>query len=264
MTINVGGEHYEIQGKPLAPPKDKPYQPLQDSHTYLCSPSYETQLFLLVGHMSNQFSVRPSKGIVDEALEKLQNSLAAATRRGKGDEKGGPEIISNTVDPELQKKQAEAAEKERIKAQRRRETAAEKATMPRGYVGRMTANDLEGGSGRRAPASKPRSKPKRKADYDSDDSAPRGGLRQDEYDREDEFLASSDEDEQPEQDDDEESEEEYHRERPKAKRAKISKPDSDEDAEGEDDDEEVVAPAASEPVGRGRKRNVLDDDDDDE
>ena len=268
MTIAVGGEHYELQSKPLAPPMDKPYQPLSDSHIYLCSPAIESQLFVVVGHMSSQFSVRPNKGIVDEALEKLQASLAAATRRGKGDEKGGPEIISNTIDPELQKKQAELAEKDRLKAQRRRDQAAEKASLPRGYGGRgtMTVDDLEGGRGRRAPASKPRSKPKRKADYDSDDSAPRGGLRNDEYDREDDFLASSDEEDEPELEDDEE-EEEFESERPKAKRAKTSKHQgSDEDAEADLDDDEIMAPAPSEPVGRGRKQrhNVIDDEDDDE
>jgi RNA polymerase-associated protein LEO1 len=276
-TVAVGDQHYELQTKPLAPPKDsKVYQEVLDSHSYLASPSITSQLLVVVGHMSNQYTVRPNKDIEDDALERLQQSLAAATRRGNRDEKSGPELITNTIDPELQKKQAEMAEKERLRAQRRRETAAEKANMPKiGYGGRggLSVDDLEG-RGRRAPASKPRPKArKHRPEYDSDDDRPKGGYREDEYDKEDDFLASSDEDlEEAERDDDDDEDEilddESDRGAPKTKKRKLSKQldegsDADADAEADLDDEDVpVAPATSEPSGRGRKRNIIEDDDD--
>lgn len=280
-TISIGDQHYVLQTKPLAPPKDsKPYQEVQDSHSYVAAPSITSQLLVMIGHMANQYTVRPNKDIEDDALEKLQRSLAAATRGGnKGDEKSGPQVITNTQDPELQKKRAEVAEKERMKAQRRRETAAEKANLPRRPGGGLSVDDLEGRAGRRAPGSgrKPPSakRPRRRAEYDSDDDLPRGRNREDEYDKEDGFLASSDEDleEGQEGDEDEEEEmidEESETEEPRAKKLKPSKPeesggiDADADADVDFAEEDATAPPASgEPAtGRGRKRNIIEDDDD--
>jgi RNA polymerase-associated protein LEO1 len=277
-TIGVGDQHYELQGKPLAPPRDsKTYQEVQDSHAYLASPSIASQLLVIVGHMTNQYTVRPNKDIEDDALEKLQKSLAAATRGGHkgGDDKGGPELITNTEDPELQKKKAELAEKERMRLQRRRETAAEKANIPKhslGGRGGLSVDDLEGRSGRRAPGAGRNKGPKprrRRPEYDSDDELPRGRNREDEYDKEDDFLASSDEEELAEGDDDDEEEllDESDREQPKSKRQKTSKAadlsDADADAEADlDDDEAPVAGGSTEPAGRGRKRLIIEDDDD--
>jgi RNA polymerase-associated protein LEO1 len=278
-TISVGDQHYALQEKPLAPPIDsKTYQEVQDSHSYVAAPSITSQMVVTVGHMTKQYTVRPNKDVEDDALEKLQKSLEAATRAKKGDDKMGPRVITNTQDPELQKKRAELAEKERLRAQRRRETAAEKANLPRRPGGGLSVDDLEGRGGRRAPGSarKPpgAKRARRRPDYDSDDDLPRGRNREDEYDKEDDFLASSDEDleEGLEGDDDEEEEmvdEESDTEEPKAKKLKTSKPEetSDADADGEadlEDDEVAAAPAASEAAGggRGRKRNVIEDDDD--
>ncbi|CZR61174.1 related to LEO1 Extremely hydrophilic protein [Phialocephala subalpina] len=278
-TISVGDQHYELQSKPLAPPRgSKTYSETQDSHFYLATPSIASQLLLLVGHMSNQHTVRPNKDIEDDALEKLQKSLAAAARRGNKDDKG-PELVANTEDPELQKKRAEIAEKERMRAQRRRETAAEKASQAHrpggGRSGGLSLDDLEGRSGRRAPASgrKPPKPRKRRPDYDSDDDLPKGRSREDEYDMEDDFLAPSDDEEAPEGDDDEDEEEilddESERDEPKAKKQKVSRQedvsDADADAEADLDDEEApAAPVVAEAAGRGRKRNIIEDDDDDD
>lgn len=278
-TISIGDQHYELQTKPLAPPRDsKTYQEVQDSHSYFASPSVTSQLLLMVGHMTNQYTVRPNKDIEDDALEKLQRSLAAATRGGhKGDDKNGPELITNTQDPELQKKRAEIAEKERMRAQRRRETAAEKANQTRSGargLGGLSVDDLEGRAGRRVPGSgrKPSAKrPRRRPEYDSDDDLPRGRTREDEYDKEDDFLASSDEDleEGVEGDDDDEEEMlDDDSDEPKAKKQKPSKPvegsDADADAEADLDDEEAPAAqsAGEPPAGRGRKRNIIEDDED--
>jgi RNA polymerase-associated protein LEO1 len=277
-TISVGDQHYELQTKPLAPPRDsKTYQEVQDSHSYVATPSLVSQLLVMVGHMTNEYTVRPNKEVEDDALEKLQRSLAAATRGGhKGDDKNGPELITNTQDPELQKKRAELAEKERMRAQRRREAAAEKAGLrgPVGGRGGLSVDDLEG-RGRRAPGSarKPAKQRRHRPEYDSDDDLPRGGRnREDEYDKEDDFLASSDEDLEEGGDDDEDEEEmldeESERDEPKPKKQKLSKPeetsDADADAEADlDDDEAPAAPIVNEPaVGRGRKRNIIEDDED--
>ena len=280
-TISVGEQHFELQTKPLAPPRDsKTYQEVQDSHSYFASPSVNSQLLVMVGHMINQYTVRPNKDIEDDALEKLQKSLAAATRGvgAKGDDKNGPELITNTQDPELQKKRAEIAEKERMRAQRRRDTAAERANLNRSGgrgLGGLNLDDLEGRAGRRIPGSgrKPSAKrPRHRPDYDSDDDLPRGRTREDEYDKEDGFLASSDEDLEEEVADDDEEEEmlDDDSDEPKAKKQKSSKPDegTDEDADAEADLDDVdppAAPAAGEPAaGRGRKRNVIEDDEEDE
>ena len=280
-TMSVGEQHYVLQTKPLAPPRDsKTYQEVQDSHSYVASPSIASQLLVMVGHMTNQHTVRPNKDIEDDALEKLQRGLAAATRgSAKGDVKDGPALIMNTQDPELQKKRAEMAEKERMRAQRRRETAAEKASLGaprRSGIGGLNVDDLEGRGGRRAPGSgrKPpgAKRPRRRPEYDSDDDLPRGRTREDEYDKEDDFLADSDEElEEVDEDEDEDDllDDESEREEPKAKKQKTqSKPeeisDADADAEADLEDDEAPAPgASSEPAGRGRKgRNIIEDDDD--
>jgi RNA polymerase-associated protein LEO1 len=278
-TLAIGDQHYELQTKPLAPQRDsKPYLEVQDSHAYIATPSMEAQLLTLFGHMTNEFTVRPNKDLEDDALERLQKSLAAAAR--KGNDKNGPELIINQEDPELQKKRAEMAEKEQMRLQRRRETAAEKASASgsRRGAGTLTVDDLEGGrrrgpnTGRKPPGT---NRPRRKADYDTDDDLPRGRGREDEYDKEDDFLASSDEELEEGGGDDEEEEEilddESDREEPKAKKQKTSsKPEevSDADADGEadmDDDEAPAVQASNEGAGgRGRKRNVIEDDEDDE
>ena len=281
-TIAVGDQHFVLQTKPLAPPKDsKTYQEVQDSHSYIASPSIASQLLVMVGHLTNQHTVRPNKDIEDDALEKLQRGLAAAARgSSKVDAKDGPALIMNTQDPELQKKQAELAEKDRLRAQRRRETAAEKASLGvsrRPGLGGLNVDDLEGrgarrlpGSGRKPPGTK---RQRRRPEYDSDDDLPRGRTREDEYDKEDDFLADSDEELEVGEDEEEEDEmidDESEKEEPKAKKQKTqSKPeelsDADADAEADLEDDEAPAPVTNtEPAGgRGRKgRNIIEDDDD--
>ncbi|EKD15890.1 uncharacterized protein L3040_003253 [Drepanopeziza brunnea f. sp. 'multigermtubi'] len=276
-TLSIGDQHYELQTASLAPSKEgKNYESVKDSHQYLASPSLHSQLMVVVGHMTNQYTVRPNKDIQDDAVENLQKNLAAAARGGKRDDKNGPELITNTEDPELQKRKAEVAEKERLRAQRRRETAAERANHPRGQTrGGLSTEDLEGRSGRRAPgpgrkAPKPR---RRTTEYDSDDDLPRGGRnREDEYDKEDDFLASSDEEMEEGGEDDEEEEildEDSDRDRHRSKKQKLSKSrpeetsDADADAEADlDDDEAPAPPVITEPTNRGRKRNIIEDDDD--
>jgi RNA polymerase-associated protein LEO1 len=291
ITLAIGDQTYELLAKPLAPElrdKDgKGYQDVLDSHQYVATPYVESQVLHIVGHMTNQFTVKPNKEIDDDALEKLQSSLSAAAKGGhKRDNKDGIAIISSTQDPELQKKQAEMLEKEKLKAQRRRENAAARIEQQAGRVrsgmGGLSIDDLERGASRFPGSRKKRTAPvgprraRRKADYDSDDEdVPRGRNREDEYDLEDDFLAPSDE-ELEEGDGDDESEEEIDEgsedESPKTKKQKTSnikadadaEGDSDVDAEGEIDDVIVQEqPAATEATaGRSRRRVIIDDDED--
>jgi RNA polymerase-associated protein LEO1 len=290
VTLHIGDNDYELQAKPLAPPtKDsKGYQEVLDSYQYLAAPHFGSHILQIIGHITNQYSVEPNKQIADAALEKLAVQLQAATRgRNKGDNKDGIALITNTQDPELQKKEAEQAEKERMKAQRRREAAAIRADQRTGRDrvverGGLSLDDLEGGRGRLGGSRKKRSAPsgprkaRKRADYSSDeDEGPRGRNREDEYDMEDDFLAASDEEleegDGSEEEIDEGSEEE---ESPKPKKQKTSKPanedseadaDADVDAEGEDDDDLQSAPTGyggADASGRGRKRLIIEDDDD--
>lgn len=271
MTLAIGDQNYELQIKPLAPPLDsKPYQEIQDSHTYLASPSIASQLLLLVGHINNQCTVLPNKDVEDDALERLQKSLAAASRGGgKGDEKAGPELITNTEDPELQKKKAELAEKERIKAQRRRENAAEKQSIPRyhgGGRGGLNIDDIEGRSGRKdyGIERKAHRSRRNRSSHDSDDEPRVRRNREDEYDKEDDFLADSDE-ELEESVEDDESDDEGDVDQPKQKKQKTLKVVTeydDADAEADLEDEDAPVSVVADNTLRGRKRNIIDDEDD--
>ncbi|KAG5919584.1 hypothetical protein E4U61_000768 [Claviceps capensis] len=263
LTISVGGEHYEIQKKSLAPAPGKPYNELHDGHYYAAAAELSSNLLMTVGHLTEQFNVRPNKAGGDDALAALAERMAQASKSGKD----GDNIIRTTRDPELQKKQAEMAEKERMKAQRRRENAALKmdgGLGPRSGRGGLSIGDLEGGrghgSGRKRIASGALKLKRRRPEYDSDDDLPQGVGRREDYDMDDGFLVGSeDEDMESEANDDEEEEElledeEEERRPARKKRQKTTEVDDDEDAEGEDSN-------AAEPSSRSRRRHVLEDDD---
>ncbi|KAA8567011.1 hypothetical protein EYC84_010098 [Monilinia fructicola] len=249
-TLAIGDQHYELQSKPLAPAKDSKYQEVLDSHYYLASPSFTSQNLIIVGHMTNEYTVRPNKNIEDDALNRLKKNLTAATGL-KGDEKKRPNLFVQKEDPELQKKRAETAEKERMRAQRRREAQLEKASQSTGRragIGAgLSLDDLDSRAGRRGPR-----KPV--------------GLSALVVDQKDDFLASSDEElEDGGADDDEEILDESD-EAPRRKKQKTSKPaedsDADADAEADLDDDEIVQPSHAEVGGNRRKRNIIEDDDD--
>ncbi|ATY59271.1 RNA polymerase-associated [Cordyceps militaris] len=256
ITIGIGGEHFEVQTKALAPGPGQPYDELKDGHYYAAAAELSSNLLMTVGHVTEQFNVRPNKGGGDDALALLAQRMQQASKTVNEDDM----IIRTTRDPELQKKEAEMAEKERNKAQRRRENAAAKMDGLGRYSrgGGLSIGDLEGGrrgagSGRKR--GQPGSKPKRRnAEYDSDDDLPQGVSRQEDYDMDDGFLVGSDDEEEVESeaDDDEELlDDEDDRRRRKSKKRKTRRSE-DEDASGD----EVV-----ETSGRARRRNVVDDDD---
>ncbi|KAK4230569.1 hypothetical protein QBC38DRAFT_469092 [Podospora fimiseda] len=258
-TIAIGDEHFEIFSKPLAPPSNKPYNELQDVHNYAAAAHLTTNSLVIVGHITEQFTVKPNKELQDHALERLKAELAG-TKKNAGNEM----IIVTKEDPELQKKQAELAEKERNKLQRRRETAAARADGNAGRYkgGALSIDGLEGrrgagGAGRKRGAPGGAKKKNRRPEYDSDDELPGGVRRADNYDLDDGFLVGSDEESEAADEEEEEDflDDEDEDDRPRVKRQRTADP--DDDAEGEDDDD---APAAS----HRRRRRVVDDDDDDD
>ncbi|KAI0533875.1 Leo1-like protein-domain-containing protein [Xylaria digitata] len=270
LTIAVGSNHYEIQTKKMAPSGDKSYQEREDGHYYAAAPHFLKDALLTVAHVDEQYTVLANRDMQDEATIKLAEDMAAAARGNRPNE--NETIITATRDPELQKKEAEMAEKERMKAQRRRENAAARVdSRSTGYRGGLSVNELEGGrrgtggSRKKGPGGTSRAK-RRRPEYDSDDDLPSGTRRQDEYDREDDFIAPSDDDMVSEAEDDEEEEDllddEEEEEAPRKKKQKAAEPeeDADADADADADLDDIDAPVPAEQ-SRSRRRNIIDDDD---
>ncbi|KAM5466544.1 Paf1 complex component [Microsporum audouinii] len=275
-------EQYRISSKPLAqasrPGKREEYDPDLDAHTYLGVASEASSVIRLTSRITSSLSILPSTVETDDAVQRLQESLAAAARSGKKTADGSVAIIEVKQDPELAKKQAEQAEREKLREARKRQAAVEREVdrgrrstgFQRAGAG-LTIADLEGDEDMaitksRGGAKRPARKPRRRDDIysdEEDDYDRRGRTREDEYDEDDGFLVGSDEEPEVEEDEEEEEME-----------------DEDMDAEGEIDDD--VPPAkstgkASRPSGdesespgqkgaspqaRKKHRYVVDDDDD--
>ncbi|KAI0482851.1 Leo1-like protein-domain-containing protein [Xylariaceae sp. FL0804] len=267
MTMAVGGEHYEMQRKMMAPSLDKPYEEREDAHYYATAAHMKSNCLMTVGRISERYTVSLNRNMQDEARIKFANDMAAATR-GKRPQ-GGDMIITARRDPELQKKEAELAEKERLKAQRRIDNAQSRLDVRTGGYrsGGLSVGELEGGR-RGAGGARKRGAPgasrakRRRPEYDSDDDLPSGTRRQDEYDVEDDFIAPSDDDAMSDIEDDEEEDlldDDEEEEAPRKRRKTAESEDADADADADLDDIEMSAPAES---SRVRRRNVIDDDED--
>jgi len=197
------------------------YDPNKDSNIYLCAPHTGAGLDLTVtAPIDASLKVLPTGDQADDSVLKLQASLAAATQSHD------PLLNLKQVreDPELAKKAAEMFEKDRMRTARKREAAEDRLLMRRdrvlgrsghGGIGRagLSVAGLEDDEGMpaaraRKAANLRRKKANRRGDIyseDEDDTMPRGRTREDEYDREDDFLADSEE--EPEVYDDAEGEE---------------------------------------------------------
>ncbi|XXG94963.1 hypothetical protein Hte_001222 [Hypoxylon texense] len=272
LTIGVGSDHYEIQRKYMAPSADKPhYEERDDAHYYVAAAHFTSELFMTVGHVSEQYTVNLPSNLKDEATLKFNEAMQAAARARR---QGGEMIITTNKDPELAKREAEMAEKERNKAQRKRESAAARLDgQARGYrSGGLSIGDLEGG--RRAGGSRKRGAPgasrgkRRRPEYDSDDDFASGGGRQNEYDREDDFIAPSD-DEEGESGEEEEDEEDLldddeEEEAPRKKRQKTAEAEDDADADADADLDDMDVSATGAETSHRRRRHIVDEDEDEE
>lgn len=277
---NPSAQHMFVP-KILAPPQVNPHKPtptsLQlpnlprdatlydsniDEHEYLAAPHEKAGLLRTTNHITIGLALQSSQQD-DAALFRLQESLAAASKGTNGAAGGGPEVISITEDPELAKKRAELAEKEKFKAQRRLAQQQERAStrannvlnrsgLRTGGLGAgLSVGGLEdevglGDTRSKTAARKPR---RRNSEYSDEegDFRGRGRNREDEYDEDDGFLVGSDE--EPEVGED-------------------SEEDVEMDAEGEDDEDaadnsepsKAVTPLAS---SRTKQKRVIEDDEDD-
>ena len=233
FTLQLGSnprEQFELTTKSLAPSQTNPYRQNAsiakrghfangtpsydsrlDSHTYLAAPHESAGLIRITNQITSSLGVQTSTDQDDDALVRLQESLAAAIKGNKTAPDGGLAIISVSEDPELAKKKAEVAEKEKVRAQRRRQVQEERerdranrvlgrsGLRMSGLSSGLTIGGLEDDDGMgvaRARTSKPKRKPRRRNSEYSDeeeDFRGRGRTREDEYDEDDGFLVGSDE-----------------------------------------------------------------------
>jgi len=259
------------------------YDVSQDSFTYLAAPYQGAQVLRITNKFTTGLKVEPSVDATDEALERLQQSLAAASKSNKSITEGNIGMMQTLEDPELQKKKAELAEKEKIRAQKRREAQetrererAGRALGKRGLGagGGLTVGGLEDddelgagvGGGRRTGLGSKRAKPRRqrRGEILTDEEeyyGRRGNNKEDEYDEEDDFVAPSDEEEEIvdyDEDEDEGIELEPSRKQNNARKARPSSPKRDRNEEDEG------GQAEGSPIARSKRRRVIDEDDDDD
>lgn len=239
-------EQYRISTQRLTPPKFADYESSLDSHAYLGAAAETSSVFRLTSHLTHGLTILPTNVETDDAVQRLQESLAAAARGGKKTADGSAPVIEVKEDPELAKRQAELAEKEKLKAARRRQQLADRdfergrrTTSGRYGGGGLTIGDLEDDDD--SQTTRPRAKKSRKSnrrgeihtDEEEEYDRPRR-TREDEYDEDDGFLVGSDE--EPEVADDQDGEGELE----------------DEDMDAEEEDE--AAPAKK----RSKERSNAD------
>lgn len=292
LTLQLASDptvQYEVASRPLAPRQRNPSKPTpvsindgkrgddkwnekSESWTYLASASNASFMIRVTNKITASLQVMPStEAGYDEALDRLQISMAASRA------KEGHIVKMDAVaeDPELAKKRAEQAEREKIRAQRRLETNRDKEKEravtgkvggrgPRSglTIGGLEDDDTGGrGTGR---ASRPKQRRKKKNDEYSDDEEEYYGRRrgrEDEYDEEDGFIAGSDEEEDrdaegSEEEDIDDTINRREKEQKEAARAGTPKRDRQQDADADGDHDS--------PVSRQKRRRVVEEDDDDE
>lgn len=308
LTLQLASDpttQYEIDGNPLAPPQRNPVKPTptsiqttankggrqgaalgvnerysqtKDGFTYLIRPHIESGSMIVTQKITAGLSIKQSGTVEDDAIERLQASLAAASNASKVNGASGINLVSTDVDPELAKTQALTAVREAEKMKKRQQNAIDReAARSNRVLGRrgmdtsrysglnvgMLEDDEEGGGGRQGPSpGKARSKQRRRrnSEYSEDEDFGRKGWggREEDYDMEDDFVAPSDEEEVIEDDDEDPDdgivEEPRHRDRT-PKREREVEDDDEADAPGEEDEEEVQ-------MARTKRRRVVDEDED--
>ncbi|KAI2473639.1 Leo1-like protein-domain-containing protein [Annulohypoxylon bovei var. microspora] len=273
ITMSVGAEHYEIRKKGMAPGADKPYyEERDDAFYYVAAAHFTSELFMTVGHVNEQYSVNPPSDLKDEAVLKFSRAMEEAARARR---QGANMIFTTNKDPELQKKEAEAAEKERMKAQRKQDYASSRpdgrhvnnVVYKSGGASSLSIGDLEGRRRKRGAPGASKGK-RRRPEYDSDDDFAVGN-RRNEYDRDDDFIASSGEEEAGGEEEDDEDDilddGDEEEEVPRKKRQKTAEAEDDADADADADLDDVDMPApGGESSHRRRRHLVVDEDEDDE
>lgn len=286
LTLQIASnpmEQLQLPGKPLAaiqfnPTKPTPtsinnargqappYDPRQNAHTYLASVQQEPSIVQVTNHVTASLTLQSSVEENDDALQRLQESMAAAIKGTKGiDNAEGPTHIRVTEDPELAKRKAEIAEREKGRADKRRQNQEQRqrerqAGIPGRRTGAGSGLTVGGLEDERASRPKPARKPRRRnSEYSDEEEDYRQGkgTREDEYDQDDGFLVGSDEEPELVDDDGEDEDEGL---------------DGEADADGEEEVQDKPARSPKVPregdgeaaTGGRRRRKIVDDDDDDE
>jgi RNA polymerase-associated protein LEO1 len=290
LTLQLASDpktQYEIESKPLAPPQRNPpkptptsvrdfgkkrqangtgYNAAQDSFTYLVAPHESVQMLRVTNKITAGLNILPTAGTADDALERLQNSLAKAAARGREDEADGVMLVNINEDPELAKRRAEAAEREKVKQQRAREKheMRDRERAGRGYgrsglmrAGGLTIGALEDDDGSERRSRPKARRPRRHEDWSDEEDYQRGKTREDEYDEEDDFIAASDEEEEIVDDDDDDDDIDDGIVEEPRRRDKDS-PSKKRGSEGGDEED------AGAGGSRIKRRRVVDEDDEDE
>ncbi|KAF2786154.1 hypothetical protein K505DRAFT_318902 [Melanomma pulvis-pyrius CBS 109.77] len=281
MTLQFASEpknQYEINASMLAPPQIRPKKPTptsmlakqkggpeyKESYTYLVAPYEEANVMRVTNKFTTGLSIVPTASSKDEALEKLQEDLAKAARRGRNNEDEAISFIKVDEDPELQRAREEATFKEKqrqLKAREKNEQRErERASRTLGRTGArssgygLSIGGLEDDEGGRRGARKPKAKTGLRRDWSEDeDYGIRGKTREDEYDEEDDFIASSGEEPEFVEDDDEEE----ILDSPPRRGRETQSPKRSRGGAADDDDDEVM-------VNRTKRRRVVEDDDEEE
>ena len=309
LTLQLASDpatQYEIDGNALAPPQRNPVKPTptsirtvgnkggrhgaaagleerysqsKDGFTYLIRPHVESGSMIVTQKITAGLSIKQSGLVEDDAIERLQASLAAASNASKVNGASGISLVQTDEDPELAKtralkavQDAEENEKENTKRHRSRSSAFQSCArrqrsrlkpLLRLNVG-MLEDDEDGGGGRQGPSpgkGRSRQRRRRNSEYSEDEDFGTKRFREDEYDEEDDFVAPSDEEEVVEDDEDPDDgivEEPRHRRDRTPKREREVEIDDDEaDAPGEEDEEEVQ-------MARTKRRRVVEEDEDEE
>ncbi|KAK2735998.1 hypothetical protein FQN57_000891 [Myotisia sp. PD_48] len=257
-------EQYKILSNSLGCPNNGPRnyndsELQKEAHTYLGAAAEVSSVIRLTSHLTSSLTVLPTTVETDDAVQKLQESLAAATRGAKRNPDGSVAIFEVKEDPELAKKQAEQAEREKIREAKRRQAAADRdidrgrrvGVHTRTGGGGLTIAGLEGDeelgtTKARGMAKKPYRRQRRRDEIysEDDDDYGRRRTREDEYDEDDGFLVPSDEEPEFEEGEDEEEEELVD--------------DEDLDAEGEIDDEvQIPKPSERQVTPNQSKRSAV-------
>jgi len=311
LTLQMASDptvQYEIDGNSLAPPQRNPVQPTpvsvtasgkkagrqgdgtiagerydqnKDAFTYMVIPSESTSTLRVAHKITAALSIRQSGSVTDDAEERLQAALAHAVNATKVNGVGSADLQLIDEDPEQARKAAEESMRQKVRADKKREAAAQRETeranrtvgrhgISSNRYGGLNVGMLEDEDG--AAAGRPRktgagprkSRQRRNSIYsdDEDFGRKRFATKEDEYDEEDDFLAPSDEEELVEDEDEDEDDGivEEARERPSKRDRPPPTADApgvgeDADAEGEPDDDMPQGP-------RTKVRRVLDDDED--
>lgn len=232
MTLQIANNpraQFPLPAKPLVPPSiyaqlvaerskqphresPKKYDPRLDAHMYLTAPQEAALVLRVTNHVTTSLTVMPSSDVNHESLTKLQQSLVAAKRvHRRTNPDGSLSIIELKEDPELAKKRAEMAERDRSRQQKKvaasimRDTERANRTLAKSGLrlagGGLSIGGLEGDeviSPRRAKGKRSGTGKRggRGRLSDSDEDMPRGRTREDEYDKTDDFIVDTDEEEE--------------------------------------------------------------------